>query len=124
MRHKDWSEPVSLQKIAGMCVCGGTPLSPAILAAAQELLQVRDVQRRILIPLTDGGCNMGSSGVKAAVRLANHWGVEVGALGIGGGTEVEQIFPIGVDLPAAANVTAAGLDLLVTMLEKGANKAA
>jgi hypothetical protein len=46
-------------------------------------------------------------------------GVEIGGLGIGGNTTCADTFPVGVDLGAGANVSTAGLNLLVDMLERG-----
>jgi hypothetical protein len=115
---KDWQEPVDLGRIAALGPTGTTPLSPAIIAAAEQLAAL-DVDRRICLPLTDGGCDLGTDAVRDACAIAATMGVEVGGLGIGGSTQCADTFPVGVDLGAGEDVSAAGLNLLVDMLERG-----
>jgi hypothetical protein len=115
---KDWHEPVDLGRIAALTPDGTTPLSAAIIAAS-ELLATLDVDRRICLPLTDGQCDLGPDAVRDACAIAAAMGVEVGGLGIGGGTDCAGTFPVGIDLGAGANVSTAGLNLLVDMLERG-----
>jgi hypothetical protein len=115
---KDWHEPVDLGRIAALTPDGITPLSAAIIAAS-ELLAALDVDRRICLPLTDGQCDLGPDAVRDACAIAATMGVEVGGLGIGGGTDCAGTFPVGIDLGAGANVSTAGLNLLVDMLERG-----
>jgi hypothetical protein len=116
---KDWSDSIDLGRIVALRPTGTTPLSPAIIAASEQLAALPDVDRRICLPITDGHCDLGSDAVKDACAIAATMDVETGGIGIGGSTNCAATFPIGVDLGPGANVSAAGLNLLVDMLERG-----
>jgi Mg-chelatase subunit ChlD len=91
---------------------GGTPMSPAIVLAARHMAEQRDATRRLLIVLTDGGCNLGPEAVKFACAYAGKLGVETAAIGIG--------FDPGPAFPArfaAADLASLGRDGLGNLLK-------
>jgi hypothetical protein len=113
---KEFDADVEASRLACAGADGGTFLSPAIVAGA-ELLAGLDVQRRIILCLCDGDCDLGERAVKEACTIADTMGVEVGGIGIGGCTNCAQVFAKGVDLGYGANLSAAGLGLLIDMME-------
>lgn len=87
-------------------VDGGTPMSAAIVAMAR-LLKGTQATRRVILCLTDGACDHGSTGTMFASNYAEKLGVEVLALGIG--CDPTGAFPEGCAI-TASNATSLGVN--------------
>jgi hypothetical protein len=116
---KDWSQRTRLRAgaIASLTESGGTPLSQSILAGAQAV-STRQVDRRIVLALTDGECTMGLAGVQAAVKRAAQLGVEVIGIGAGSETDVRPMFPVAVNVTDVRKLATEGMGLLIKAMEK------
>jgi Mg-chelatase subunit ChlD len=99
---------------------GGTRLAPCLLGMAQVMLDV-PASRRILLVLTDGGCDYGHDMVRDACTLARQWGVEPVGLGIQAEEAVEA-FPKGrsVNVDTLTELGRTGMRVLADLLEEGA----
>jgi Mg-chelatase subunit ChlD len=96
---------------------GGTPMSPAILAASGMLAEV-NATRHILMVLTDGKCDYGPAAVTRACVLAGDAGVEVVGVGIACASVIAAFPPrYSVSVENLAQLAQAGLGTLVAMLE-------
>ena len=97
---------------------GFTPLSPAILGAAELLMGEALATRRILMVLTDGDCDLGNARVTEACDIARAWGVEVVGIGIDA-PAVAAAFPQGrsVNVRDLSQLGATGLGVLCDLLE-------
>jgi Mg-chelatase subunit ChlD len=95
-----------------------TPLSPAILGAAELLMGEALATRRILMVLTDGDCDLGNARVTEACDIAGAWGVEVVGIGIDA-SAVAKAFPPGrsVNVKNLSQLGATGLGVLCDLLE-------
>jgi Mg-chelatase subunit ChlD len=116
---KPWTMPMAAcaTTIADIGPGGQTPLSPAIVEAANMLAGI-DASRRIIMVLTDGDCDLGPATVTGACRLAAARGVE--AVGIGlNAPRVIAAFPpeYSVNVDNLDQLSAKGLGVLVDMLE-------
>jgi nitric oxide reductase activation protein len=112
---KEFGEAFDARKLAYYTATTSTPLSVAILDGAR-LLAETPADRRILLVLTDGGCDLGQDCVKAAVAMATRRGIE--AAGIGIDTDVSYAFPINACVRDIATLATQGLTTLVTALER------
>ena len=116
---KDWDTSANgaAYAVARMDTGVGTPLSPAIITAA-EMAQDVAATRRIVMVLTDGGCNFRAPAVTIACRIAASMGVET--VGIGMNCDaVIAAFPDGysVNIEDITQLATTGLGTLVRMLE-------
>lgn len=94
---------------------GGTNITSSVVAGALRLRDVANVNRRIMLVLTDGGCGCGPWALRAAVDYAESVGVEVAGLGIGGGSDV-RAFKVAQKIDDVRDLGAAGLDILARQL--------
>jgi Mg-chelatase subunit ChlD len=96
---------------------GGTPLSPAIMAAGRMLADV-GATRRVLMVLTDGECDFGADGVTRACSLAADMGIETVGIGMDC-PSVTAAFPphYSVNVENLHQLATTGLGVLVRMLE-------
>jgi len=93
---------------------GGTNITSAITSAAGRLRKVANVNRRIMLVLTDGRCGSGSFAVRAAGAYAKTVGVEVAGIGIG--CDVSDAFAIAQNVYKIRDLGSTGLDVLVNRL--------
>jgi cobalamin biosynthesis protein CobT len=112
---KEFGEAFDARKLAYYTATTSTPLSVAILDGAR-LLAETPADRRILLVLTDGGCDLGQDCVKAAVAMATRRGIETAGIGID--TDVSYAFPINACVRDIATLATQGLTTLVTALER------
>jgi hypothetical protein len=117
---KPWSTPIAdcvTAMVNHTRAHGWTPLSPAIIACAGMLAEV-NATRHILMVLTDGECDYGASGVRAACTLAEDHDVEVVGVGMAC-PSVTAAFPprYSVNVSDLSQLAGAGLGVLVQMLE-------
>jgi hypothetical protein len=98
-----------------MSANGGTPLSPSIIKSAANLTSRAPSKRRMLFIVTDGACDNGEIGVKAACDYAESLGVETVGLCID--MPVHSGFRLGVTC-RSADIAESGLGMLVKALER------
>jgi nitric oxide reductase activation protein len=118
---KSFGEKFDARRLLSMKATRYTPLSVAILAASQELRAVR-ADRRILLVLTDGGCDLGNDCVMGAVAMAENRGVECAGIGIG--VDVDFVFDIHARVDEPTDLIKAGLGIVARALEHQRKKAA
>jgi len=116
---KDWTDTaidaaVRIRSLQGQTF---TPLSPAIIGAAENLASVQ-ANRRILLVLTDGQCDLGPQAVSSACNIAATMGVETVALGMAC-SDVIEAFPRGysVNVENLEGLASVGMGVLANMLE-------
>ena len=96
---------------------GSTPMSPSILEISRAMADM-NATRKIIMVLTDGGCDYGEKCMHAACNLAGDMGVEV--VGIGMNCKmVLDMFPAGysVNVENLKHLAKVGLGVLCDMLE-------
>ena len=97
-------------------IAGGTDITTALIGAAKRARELRNVDRRIVILLTDGACAHGPSAVRGAVQYAETLGIEVAGLGID--IDIEQSFPVSQKVDNMLDLGRAGLGVLVERLTR------
>jgi cobalamin biosynthesis protein CobT len=123
---KDWNEsPLDCaHAVSSLKATLGTPLSAAIVTAAQDLANIQ-ATRRILMVITDGMCSLGTEGVTMACKLASDYGVETVGIGIACSAVIAAFPPrYSVNVDDINQLAATGLGALVGMLEDAAGEAA
>jgi Mg-chelatase subunit ChlD len=116
---KPWSMPMAACATAIWAIGPGgqTPLSPAIVEAANMLAGI-DASRRIIMVLTDGDCDLGPATVTAACRLAAARGVETVGIGLNAPRVIAAFPPqYSINVDDLDQLSAKGLGVLVDMLE-------
>ena len=116
---KPWSVPVADRAgvLARVQASAWTPLSPAIMAGA-DMLAAINATRHILMVLTDGECDYGNDGVRAACQLADDQGVETVGIGMACAAVIDAFPPrYSVNVTDLTQLASTGLGVLVTMLE-------
>ena len=118
---KDW--PTTTLQAAGALVTlntgATTPLSPAIIVAAEMLRESAGAPtRRITMVLTDGQCDYRAAAVTAACRIARTMGTETVGIGMNCAAVIDA-FPDGysVNVASLEQLARTGLGTLVRMLE-------
>lgn len=111
---KAFDEAFDADKL-GLSCNDGTPLSLAMLAAADELAN-QPASRRILLALTDGSCDNGTQSTHLATAMCAARGIEV--VGIGCGIGVGYAFPgRNVDVLDLKRLPEEGLAALVDLIQ-------
>jgi hypothetical protein len=105
-------------RLANFGIQGSTPLAASLLAAADLLREVH-ADRKIILALTDGSCDLGPAAVTAAVGMVAERGVE--CAGIGLGVDVSYAFPVNAQVDDANQLATEGLATLVRAIETGRN---
>jgi hypothetical protein len=116
---KPWSVPMAdrAAQLAAVEPNAWTPLSPAIMTAADMLAEV-NATRHILMVLTDGKCDYGEDGVRTACKLAEDRGVETVGIGMACASVIDAFPPrYSVNVNDLTQLASTGLGVLVTMLE-------
>lgn len=117
---KDWDTPTlrAASSIAGLFTGATTPLSPAIIAAAEMLRERTSATRRITMVVTDGMCDYRAPAVTAACRIAEAMGVETVGIGMAC-DQIVKTFPNGysINVESLDQLAKTGLGQLVRMLE-------
>ena len=119
---KDWETGTqdAAYAMTRMAARTTTPLSQSIIGAAEYLAGVTGATRRILLVVTDGGCDLGPAAVTAACNIAAHMRVEAVGLGMAC-AEVVDAFPVGYseNITDLAHLATKGMAVLTRMLEDG-----
>lgn len=103
---------------------GSTPMSPAIISAAQLMPKVapRECTDHLIMVITDGQCNHGEFGLRRAVEFSRMHGIDVCAVGLGGGAAyVPKVFDNGAYAP---NVDALASEGLMTLIKQAQARSA
>jgi len=113
---KGFADKFDGARLANFGIQGSTPLAASLLAAADLLREVH-ADRKIILALTDGSCDLGPAAVTAAVGMVAKRGVE--CAGIGLGVDVDYAFPVAVRVNDASHLATEGLATLARAIEAG-----
>jgi Mg-chelatase subunit ChlD len=115
---KGFNDKFDTARLARFGIQQSTPLSCSLLAACDLLREVH-ADRKIILTLTDGQCDLGPTTVQAAVAMVNRRGVECAGIGIG--VDVSYAFPVNATVTDPAQLATEGLATLVRAIETGRN---
>jgi Mg-chelatase subunit ChlD len=94
---------------------GYTPLSESLAIAAERLAARAPLKRKVLFPITDGGCDLGPLAVHAVAKQCEARGIEVVGVSIDG--DVHGCFDHEIRVNQGDDMSAVGLGLLARALE-------
>ena len=98
--------------------CGGTPLTTSMIKVAKLQAERAPTKRKIMFTITDGGCQMGFSGVRAAAEyIEAGMDIELANLGIG---FTQGAFRNETRVDDTQDVATIGLEKLTMILQAGA----
>jgi hypothetical protein len=115
---KGFADKFNAGRLAGLDARLTTPLSVSILAAADLLREVH-ADRKIVLTLTDGECDLGPATVRAAVAMVTRRGIECAGIGIC--EDVSYAFPVNATVSDPVQLATEGLATLVRAIETGRN---
>ena len=120
---KQWN-PETRRAVAGMKTLNGTAMMPAMRDAAEQLVRVGNVTRRILLVLTDGQDSFSAETNRALVRFYRQRGVEIVGIGLYTHGIAPSFDGRAITVMDYKTLSTEGLKALVRLLDEGAPRIA
>jgi Mg-chelatase subunit ChlD len=120
---KGWSTETQ-RAVAGLKCLSGTGMLPAMKAAAERLLKVGNVTRRIMLVLTDGADSYAMEANSALCKFYAARGVEIVGIGLQTHGIAGPFNGKAVSVWDTSDLSAQGLKQLVRILDAGAARSA